>query len=324
MPTEYTPMSTVSRSLLSRSSTGSFLGMCPDFWKFHAVRFGPHVYLTTNPTDRHIHCRSLPGYFVKMDSRTMTFEDIASGEELMAVEASGSTLTVTLRLKRALCNGQLRPTPTPLLGPAPPPVRATVRPQTIPRELEPPPLLVNFSGVFPDSATWSVGSVPQKRLSLTQAAGKAIGKQNIFVHQAFARPEQYSGCSLPALLAAWRPCETRAKKRIIRGLHRLQGPRGPAPEDLLFDTKAYALAGDGLYGTKQPADDEPDLLKVGWISVYDTPQMLVPGMFDLVVALTLAVAMGFPGSRRGAPAAPGSQLKRALALFSGQISAPRP
>lgn len=54
----------------SDSENGAYdrpvLGDAPPFWKYHVLRFGKDLYLTTNPGLKHIYCRNGPSYYVEV------------------------------------------------------------------------------------------------------------------------------------------------------------------------------------------------------------------------------------------------------------------
>ena len=56
------------------------------------------------------------------------------------------------------------------------------------------------------------------------------------------------------------------------------------------DVSKYYKGEDGLYYLTNPSDDSPDENKLGWITVYEDKRLFgLPGMFDIVLGLTLAV-----------------------------------
>lgn len=80
------------------------------YWKFHVMRFGSNLYLTTNPTLQHLHCRNAPGYFVSVTGSkldyTMSFEDLETGQEILRVRKvstkEGTSFRYKLRLRPAM------------------------------------------------------------------------------------------------------------------------------------------------------------------------------------------------------------------------------
>ncbi|KAK6454442.1 uncharacterized protein RJT20DRAFT_136798 [Scheffersomyces xylosifermentans] len=74
------------------------------FWKYHILKFGKDLYLTTNPGLKHIYCRNGPGYYVEVMSPhktpdvehgfTLIFKDIESCE-LENVESIPPIMTIT-------------------------------------------------------------------------------------------------------------------------------------------------------------------------------------------------------------------------------------
>lgn len=397
------------------------------FWKFHIERFDPGFYLTTNPTLRHVQCRSSPGYFVtvhkdlisdkrkpvkdhkpsskvsnKEDLFLMVFEDTATGEPVIVIRSTAGELEYDILIPRIIKEGHLVyketvnntrerrssgiegeniddqcPCPSkngtfvtneqPLKKPTPPPLPPrqflTKLKQTF--DISSSPTVDCDSGLvyhqgrcfyspiptafFPLSVSLSVttnyetdlgqkkynlGMIPQAREHHFALAPddkkdiKLIRKRFIYFHQEFfGSNTQYADLSLALVLAFIRPCETRAKKRILRKIHNLSNPsnigQGPFldlrlwkdwpdwdwhewtdPRDwapnkyqnenlqlLLPEIKPYSDIGDGLHFDKAPIDDEPDHIhKYGWLTVYDLEVFNQVGIFDAVVALTVAAS----------------------------------
>lgn len=368
------------------------------FWKFHIERFDPGFYLSTNPTARHVKCRSSPGYFVRIykdrpstlksqkngnnspvnsTSTLLVFEDTVTGEAVVVVECTGSTLKAEVLIGRAVHNGTLmrednikkeliakksglirRKPPKELLIDLPElnVDSATSKPWSVSNtalkigdlssgkgnEF----LLEGFAYTYPIPAsfwptstepqssaksyradikhlTYFIGTIPQVRdrhfsLFDKEKPPKYVRKRHVYLHQEFLSPNrQFSDISLDLVAAVLRPCETRAKKRLIRKLHSISD--GPIIDRLLWgdwdlddlkyragplestkdtgtmsqvlDMKPYADIGDGLYFDRMPADDEPDHVhKHGWLTVYDQKMFSESGVFDLVVALTVAAS----------------------------------
>lgn len=55
-------------------SINSSIMSSPDapFWKYHILKFGKDLYLTTNPGMKHVYCRNAPGYFIEVVSSDPT------------------------------------------------------------------------------------------------------------------------------------------------------------------------------------------------------------------------------------------------------------
>lgn len=271
------------------------------YWKYHVQHYGRDLYLTTNPTLRHLHCRNAPGYFVSIDGSavdyTMSFEDLDTGEQILRVRRmgakNGTTFRYKVKLLRAVALGHIAAT-------APGAVfEGHLQREPIPPALLPVPPVVpmsNYAGPAPDGQTWHVGLVPRVRESRLGAHElRYVGKENVHFHGAFRDVARYREWAIPPVVAVYRP-QASAKKRVLRRLGRLLREPGtmraePGTVRALgpyLDVRRHHRCGDGLYLDANPADDEPDD-KVGWLTVYDGPELATPGMLDLVVGLTVAV-----------------------------------
>ncbi|GEQ66353.1 hypothetical protein JCM33374_g16 [Metschnikowia sp. JCM 33374] len=338
------------------------------FWKFHVIRFGTCLYLTTNPTLRHLHCRNAPGYFVRISGNalgySMVFEDIESGEAFVKIEKSSDRhshhFTFQVHPKRAVEHGIVRhndasdgPKEPPsmhngennqvdssqaflrqdLLAQNPlfrdlrnhdsqgqvPSQRSDITPnedwseafsgalvrKPIPGRLLPSaPVtpMVNYVGKMIDGESWSLGSLPRFRESrINPNDTKYIAKKNVYFHRNFDDIDRYFEWAIPPARAVFRECESRSKKRAMRQFNRLSrvssvsGSKHLPPSEVdaspYSEISSYYKTGDGVYFDKVPADDEPDHHhKLGWVTVYEDPQAFSKrGMFDLVVALTVAI-----------------------------------
>lgn len=83
----------ISRLSLSRPGSSSYKadnrpavsenprGLSP-FWKYHILKFGKNLYLTTNPGLKHIYCRNGPGYYVEVQ-RTKAGKNLKDGFSLV-------------------------------------------------------------------------------------------------------------------------------------------------------------------------------------------------------------------------------------------------
>ncbi|KAI5953712.1 hypothetical protein KGF54_003084 [Candida jiufengensis] len=78
----------------------------PPFWKYHILKFGKDLYLTTNPGTKHVFCRNGPGFYIEIinnsddsnsskinskDGYTLIFKDSDSIEQL----SKKSLMTIT-------------------------------------------------------------------------------------------------------------------------------------------------------------------------------------------------------------------------------------
>ncbi|OBA24479.1 hypothetical protein METBIDRAFT_34952 [Metschnikowia bicuspidata var. bicuspidata NRRL YB-4993] len=276
------------------------------FWKFHVLKFGHCLYLTTNPTLRHLHCRNAPGYFVQVCDGpcgfSMIFEDISTGEELVKIDKltdrCSNQFMFHVRKNRHVKDGRFQ--------------KSTRNGNAESRALEPIPQellpatpttpMLSYSSQMIDGLLWSVGSLPQYRESRIKSQEiKYIAKKNVYFHRCFGDISRYPEYDVPPAMAVFRECESGSRKRAMRQLNRfLQAGHElsskllklpPANVSPYAEITLYYKGGDGVYFDKVPADDEPDHHhKLGWVTVYDDPHVFSKqGMFDLVVALTTAI-----------------------------------
>lgn len=292
------------------------------FWKYHVLKFGGNMYLTTNPELKHVYCRHAPGYYVEVKRTSgggyvMTFQDGAHEHVLMTVERrpsnEGGHLTISMaRASRVVgLEVKRRPVPqapvdeAPTLGVA---VRSTAgrfNGLAIPQKLDQRvvPVIgepVHFKTfVFKDfrNITWDVGHIPRTRPSRMRDVLRLVGKRNVYFHQNFVNNHDTLTGPFPPVVAAWRPCETKTRKKLVSSIRHLNAhDRRLLAQSIDNDigagarVKTYFTAGDGLYYDRNPQDDAPDDNKLGWLTIYEDASLGQRGMFDLVVGLTLAVA----------------------------------
>lgn len=280
------------------------LNLSDPFWKYHLLYFGDGLYLTTNPTPKHINCQLLPGYYVRRSGNSLNFrlvfEGIESGEQIICVEKrttkAGASFHYNLCPTRKLVQGKFveeEVVPELYSG------RASRVP--FPNHLLPMPLdmpYTNFRYLSDQYGTWNIGSVPMLVPSKISAkTPKYQGKHNIYFHDLFKLPNTLHVGETPEVVAMFRRCESSHRKRLIQSIHRLLAKDtkvyGTEPAlDPFAEVKTYVLAGDGLHWDLHPKDDEADhRYKLGWLTIYKDDALLENrGMFDIVVALMVAIA----------------------------------
>lgn len=304
-PTMPLPMDLLSRTKsLSSSTSPSFP---QDFWKFHLVKFGSDMYLTTNPTPRHLHCRSFPGYFISIEGNsidyTLSFENIETGVTYLRIRKRTTKehefFRYKMRRARAIVNGRVTEKNDDIQV-----YEKYLRRELIPDVLFPTPPDVPMTSYHTEDftgRTWNVGSIPRVRESRRSASeSKYVGKHNIYFHDNFAEKPTGAIDNLPRVKAVFRPTEASTRKRVMHKLNRLlrmdtsgKKFKGDEVDSTVFsEIKTYFKAGDGLYGEHNPADDDPDKhTKYGWLTVYEDEQFFLQwGMFDLVVGLSVCLA----------------------------------
>lgn len=293
---------------LSTSSSLNSMDISPQhFWKFHLLKFGGDMYLTTNPTPRHLCCRSFPGYYIGVEGNladyTLTFEEIETGKTYLKIRRQisrqGHTFRFKLRRLRYIKDGKIVERSN-----TPDVYENTLRREEIPKVLMPSypdyPMTSYHTQDF-HGQKWSVGSIPRVRESrMNSDELKLVAKQNVYFHANFAGHFTLPMFTVPPVRAVFRPSEASARKRMMRSINRLlnidNGESKVRPEHLdasvLSGVKYYYKAGDGLYGEANPPDDDPNKhSKHGWLTVFDDEDLfLQPGMFDLVVGLVVGVS----------------------------------
>lgn len=277
------------------------------FWKFHIQCFGDDMYLSTNPTMRHLQCRSLPGYFMSVekddDGFTINFEEFESGTLIMRFKKlSDGSFKYKVRKTRRVLGGEIVP-----LNENTGVHEGTIDPKRIDPQyypIQPPYQMKNFEVQTIDNLRWDLGAIPRVKqkwsLSKRSEVPKYIGKQNIYFHRNFqTKSRRMQDERFPPVTALFRPCESKIRKRAIQSINRLSKmdeESGISPQlaqvDPFAEQKAYFKCGDGLYGEQFPKDDDPDHhFKLGWLTVFEDPELFgMSGMFDLVVGTTTALA----------------------------------
>lgn len=301
-----------------------------DFWKFHLLKFGPDMYLTTNPTPRHLYCRSFPGFYIGVDGNSadcmLSFEDIETGKTYLKIRKQktkqGETFRYKLRRVRSIENGQVKEfgdegdeTGHEIETRNETEIENYHKSSELPvyegilrREQIPPVLLptypdcpmASYQTTDVNGKKWSVGSIPRVRESrVNNEELKLVAKQNIYFHTVFDEQLSQPLFRAPTVSAVFRPSEVSKRKRMMRSINRLLkiDSELKIKSDVL-DTNVhsgvryYYKASDGLYGESHPQDDDPDKhSKYGWLTIFENPELFSqPGMFDLVIGLVVAVS----------------------------------
>lgn len=272
-----------------------------NFWKFHLVKFANDMYLTTNPTPRHLHCRSFPGYYIAVEGDlqdyTLSFEGIESGITYVRIrkqtKPDGEFFRYKLRRVRLLQHGKVMENAEGSV------YEGFLRREAIPSvflPISPEFPLISYRTDDFDACGWSVGAMPRVRASRVNSAElKYWGKHNVYFHDNFGGSGPIT--EIPPVKAVFRPSEASTKKRVIRSLKRLlkvddSTKNKEADVDSVYlETKTFYSAGDGLYDV-HPTDDDPDRnTKWGWLTIYEDDAFYAQaGMLDLVVGVTTAVS----------------------------------
>lgn len=161
------------------------------YWKYHILRFGKDLYLTTNPSLKHMYCRNGPGYYVEItsgktadDGFTMVFKDSTNQSDksippIMIIHKKsvkeGGHLTISLtkqnQLKKNIIKNDKKSDKTKIFN-------GLSIPQTIPEQFIPYDKIsnnkfferneINFQNYelrdF-NNVKWNIGSIPRVRFS---------------------------------------------------------------------------------------------------------------------------------------------------------------
>lgn len=199
------------------------------FWKYHVLKFSKDLYVTTNPSLKHMYCRNGPGYYIEIthdnnDGFTMTFKHVInqsdkSDSPVMIINKKsvrdGGHLTITLYRSSQMKNGIIRHESEPKV------FNALGIPRQIPEEFIPYDRISNTRTLNKsemkwqnyelrdfNNMKWNVGSIPRVRRSKVnqvrqsienrQEAFKFIDQNNIYIHQNYIE----SSIKLPYKLAS--------------------------------------------------------------------------------------------------------------------------
>lgn len=198
----------ISRLSLSRPGSSSYKAdtkptvsenprVLSPFWKYHILKFGKNLFLTTNPGLKHIYCRNGPGYYVEVqqtkagknlkDGFSLVFRDIHSVETnkqandiptIMIItkksKAEGGYLTISVPRHSKLQNDVVRYIHSDDLTQAP-----VFNGLSIPKKIDPKYIPSDQTGSnrrledtfrsyeFKDfnNIRWNIGSIPRVRVS---------------------------------------------------------------------------------------------------------------------------------------------------------------
>lgn len=161
------------------------------YWKYHILRFGKDLYLTTNPSLKHMYCRNGPGYYIEItngktidDGFTMVFKDAANQSDrsippIMIIHKKGvkegGHLTISLtkqnQLKKNIIKNDKKSDNTKIFN-------GLSIPQAIPEQFIPYDKIsnnkffekneINFQNYEMrdfNNAKWNIGSIPRVRIS---------------------------------------------------------------------------------------------------------------------------------------------------------------
>lgn len=233
------------------------------FWKFHVAVFGSAIYLTTNPSPRHLRCRFSPGYFVNKvgDSRnySLVFEDLDSGDELLRVDRRADALTpdygCLLQKVRCVNCGKLKILETPGFHTK---LRLATASLSDSRA-------VSYDTTFPDGSTWSIGN----RLGEHFQERAGNNRDLLFYHG-------------NEIISLYRPFRSHVARRMH---HRLLPDQGLSENGITV----YLQAEDPRQVSYSRDDEAGHGPKYGWVTVFDHAIFGQPGVFDTVIALSVAV-----------------------------------
>ncbi|KAL7664525.1 hypothetical protein ABC855_g3357 [[Candida] zeylanoides] len=267
-------------STLSLSSSNSDRHDTP-YWKYHVLKFGKDLYLTTNPDLKHIYCRNGPGVYVEVvptstdDGFSLLFRHTHGIESppYMIISKFGPNITVdTIGEVISLPHKSHEGIPS-----------------------------VDYTFTF-EGTVYKIGSVSRTRVSKRNMWSgkngdeqlKYIDKRNIYFRrlvvggsgeeqQRKEKEDLFNPAARNSVLGLFRPNEVKLKKKLIRTAKGFLDERhtdthrhsAGSEEDLTVGTdvdKFFQDMGDGFFTGSKPADDSPDDNKLGWITIYESLQ----------------------------------------------------
>lgn len=269
----------ISRLQDSHSRTGASVGEeVPPFWKYHVLKFGKDLYLTTNPDIKHIYCRNGPGLYVEVISNKSEY--LLHFRHIQGIEHPPFMIILKFM------NNFIIDT----IGEA---VYQPVDEIDNNTSLK----LINYNFSF-QGKEWRIGSIPKTRLSkMNKLKGlvrgeeeelKYIGKRNLYF---------YNSENNTDVLGLFRPYEVKLRKKVVRSARNALKKDDQQPyneSDLVIGSninKFFQSTGDGLYNEVNPKDDTPNRDKLGWITIYENHEGLNPNhpLFNIIVGITLAI-----------------------------------
>ncbi|EGV61670.1 hypothetical protein CANTEDRAFT_115128 [Yamadazyma tenuis ATCC 10573] len=216
-----------SNSLTSSNIVSGSVADCNDgristpYWKYHVLKFGKDLYLTTNPGLKHMYCRNGPGFYVEItndsvDGFTMTFKDAETQSDksrppIMVVQKKpkqdGGYFTATLTRSSTLKKNMIKYCPSNGKPNGNSRYNGLSLPQAIPEKYIPYDRISNLKSLVNRETNfmnyevrdftnmrWNIGSIPRVRISkmnkiktrLNESQPeqwKFVGKRNIYFHQ---------------------------------------------------------------------------------------------------------------------------------------------
>lgn len=284
-----------SYSMMSTETDYTRISLTP-FWKYHVLKFGKDMYLTTNPDLKHVYCRNGPGYYVETifvdkhkkprarNGFSLIFKDINNVEKnsppimivtkKLAQEGGYFTLSVPVQSNSRF--------------------NALLIPKKISSDYIPPDQNIEFVNYeFKDfnNVKWNVGAIPRvkarrsnkltNRLSVVNLEPerlKLVGKKNIYFHQNYIEKEDLlnplntaykeklgdprnvfmHGSEFPPVLGLFRPYESNARTRIMHAITRqkYQTPSAGRLQPVLTNRRSMST----LNHTNQSTDSVSTLI----------------------------------------------------------------
>ncbi|RLV93027.1 hypothetical protein JA1_002786 [Spathaspora sp. JA1] len=298
------------------SSTTSFNTDATPFWKYHILKFGKDLYLTTNPDLKHMYCRNAPGYYVVVTHTsdkgyTLVFKQQEVEVMTIIKHPHGFFEFQVPKNKYVNSEGIIENNQDVRIFQGfsyPNSIKSEYFPFENIREKYSGKFFKNFEVCDMKNNKWNIGSIPRVRISkinklktkvknITEEISKEdneenefklIGKRNIYFHRNYftTNPTIYlHDQQFPPVLTIFRPYETKSVKRIKQSVSKKR-------QSLIHNSNRYSSdLGLKYYQSSDNTnqDDNPDENKLGWITVYDEEVLKNRGMFEFVVGMTLAV-----------------------------------
>lgn len=254
------------------------------FWKYHILELGTSdLYLTTNPTQRHLMCRNAPSIHVQVQfpqcskdgaqGFRMVFRDELENSVFMTITKRQDASFVVDGLKKFVLDDEGE------VEPAQDFIAKHFMCKEVPVD-EFKRVRLEMGDVKPIryqilDTNLTVGSVIHQRQFSTKLKNKRF---------VYCQRDSHTTLSL------FRPHEQRLKKRVLSKMNRKLNTNSTVyhEESDLADCSTYYSPEDGLT-SKTPLDDCPNSDKLGWITIFEDASLHTVGEWDTVLGMTLAV-----------------------------------
>lgn len=263
------------------------------FWKYHILELGDnYFYLTTNPDSKHLYCRNAPGVYVEIISDSITdgfkLRLIDPLDEKVFMMITSQKVNNKLELNCQSMRRFYKDEDGNIIRTDDNEFQLNLIAKEKKIQWTKDSLLNSETEVKPikfELNKFNIGSITQFKSS-----SKLKNKRFIY----FTNQDN-------KIYALFRPHELRIKKKLITKLNRLSintdnikyryvNKDDTNLEALSNEDDVYYTADDGI-NQKNPIDDSPNDIKLGWMSVIDDDMFKIPGNWEMVIGFSLAVSL---------------------------------